>query len=200
MPPRHDRTAVSLPVVVQAGPAADGQSLTATPRSFHAGCGSGYSLPARSPDTRPQPGICRDVAGHPDTTDADSFRRLAELNRPPSCVLLSLGPVPVGIQPTAAVCYPRSRVVAWSVRFSFFLHWSFPMNGLILWTALACVPFVPATLGSQNAGCPKCDCCGCCETGSCECNNCTCTCCLDECPTAGRTAEREACGSGCCSR
>jgi hypothetical protein len=74
------------------------------------------------------------------------------------------------------------------------------MNGLILWTALACVPFVPATLGSQNAGCPKCDCCGCCETGSCECNNCTCTCCLDECPTAGRTAERESCGSGCCSR
>lgn len=78
------------------------------------------------------------------------------------------------------------------------------MNVLLLWTALACAPFVPATLGGQNAGCVTCDsgcdCCGCCESGSCRCTKCTCVCCVDECPTAGRAAEREACGSGCCSR
>ena len=75
------------------------------------------------------------------------------------------------------------------------------MNSFILLTALAFMPFVPATISGQNAGCDKCDCCGCCETGSCKCKACTCDCCVDECPTAGLTAEREeCCGSGCCGK
>jgi hypothetical protein len=72
------------------------------------------------------------------------------------------------------------------------------MNSLLLLAALA---FVPATTCGQNAGCDQCECCGCCETGRCECTQCTCVCCVDECPTAGLKAEREACcGSGCCGQ
>lgn len=78
------------------------------------------------------------------------------------------------------------------------------MNVLIFLTALACAPFVAATPGGHDAVCATCDggcdCCGCCETGSCRCTQCGCDCCVDECPTTGRAAGREACGSGCCSR
>ena len=70
------------------------------------------------------------------------------------------------------------------------------MNSLILFAALALVPFVPATSSSLDTGC-----CGCCETGSCVCTSCTCDCCVDECPTAGLKAEQAGCcGSGCCSK
>jgi hypothetical protein len=75
------------------------------------------------------------------------------------------------------------------------------MNSLILWSALAFVPFVPAAIVSRDGGCPKCDCCGCCETGGCECKSCTCACCVDGCDSAGLKAERQGCcGSGYCTK
>jgi hypothetical protein len=96
---------------------------------------------------------------------------------------------------------PRSHVVTWSDRFNVPMQRIPTMNSLILLVSLALVPFVPATISSQNVGCGKCDCCGCCETGSCECTNCTCDCCVGECPTAGLKAlQQECCGSGCCSK
>ncbi|NCY03651.1 MAG: hypothetical protein EBX36_12285 [Planctomycetia bacterium] len=73
------------------------------------------------------------------------------------------------------------------------------MNSLILWAALGLLPFVPASVVSQNAGCPKCECCGCCDTGGCACTSCTCACCVGECPTGVAQVGRESCrGSRCC--
>lgn len=65
------------------------------------------------------------------------------------------------------------------------------MNSLILWAALSLVPFVPAAIGVNNAGCGKCDCCGCCDTGDCRCETCTCKCCGEGCDITKAA-------SGCC--
>ena len=201
MPTQHDRAALPLPTGVQAGSTTEGKPLATGPRAVSTGRRPGNSLPARAAYTRPQPGICRNVAGHPDPTGADSVRRLADLNRPRAMSSLSRGHVPTEGHDRHRRCISHAHM-SWRGVFDSisFLYWRFPMNVLILWTALACMPFAPASLAGQNAGCPACECCGCCETGSCGCKSCTCACCAEECPAAGRTAKSEACGSGCCSQ